>query len=122
MIASRTSIVVARHGDDDLVRGERRERIADGERDVRFPGPGVHRLAGKLLGQAVSDLDGVRERPLVVRQPVEDALTDDGDDDLDDVVVVQLGAERAPELLDGADDEDVASPLERRWCRWRSSC
>ena len=101
--------VVAGHRDDDLVGGERRERIADGERDVRFPGPGIHRLAGKLLGQAVGDLDGVGERPLVVRQPVEDALTDNRDDDLDDIVLVQLGAERASELLDGADDEDVAS-------------
>ena len=51
----------------------------------------------------------MRECPLVVRQPVEDALTDNGDDDLDDVVVVQVGAEGAPELLDGADDEDVSS-------------
>ena len=51
----------------------------------------------------------MRERPLVVREPVEDALADNRDDDLDDVVVVQVGVERAPDLLDGADDEDVAS-------------
>ena len=46
---------------------------------------------------------------LVVREPVEHALADNGDDDLDDVVLVQLGVERAADLLDRADDEDVAS-------------
>ena len=102
-------VVVAGYRHDDLVRGERRERIADGEGDVRFAGARIDRLAGKLLGQPVCDLDGVRERTLVVREPVEHALADNRDDDLDDVVLVQLGAERAPELLDRADDEDVAT-------------
>ena len=58
------------------------------------PAPASTVVARKLLGQAVGDLDGMGERALVVREPVEDALADDGDDDLDDVVLVQLGAER----------------------------
>ena len=73
------------------------------------PAPASTVSPGSSSARRSATSTGVRERPLVVREPVEDALADDGDDDLDDVVLVQLGVERCPEILDGADDENVAS-------------
>ena len=76
--------------------------------DIGLAGSGIDGLAGKLLGHRVGDVDCMGERFLVIREPVEQTLADDGDDDLDDIVLVQLRAERGADLLDGADDEDVA--------------
>ena len=49
------------------------------------------------------------ERLLVVGEPVEEALADDRDDHLDDVVLPRCWCERARSVVDGAHDEDVAA-------------
>ena len=77
--------------------------------DVGFACAGVHGLAREFFGQPICDLDSMRERTLVVREPVEHALPDDGDDDLDHVIVAQVRAQGGPELLDRAHDQHVAA-------------
>jgi hypothetical protein len=96
------------HCDYDLVRREGRERVTDREFDVRFPSDSLHRLAGKLLGCTLGHALGVRECALVVGEPVEDALPDDGYDDLDPVGVADLGAKSRFGVFDRADDQDVS--------------
>ena len=56
----------------------------------------------------VGDPLGVAERPLVVREPVEDALLDDGDDHLHVIGRPDGRTERTLLVLDRADDQDVA--------------
>jgi hypothetical protein len=80
------ALLVARmNGDDDLVGREGRERVADGEIDVRLTGDCLDRLSGELLGGALGDSLGVTERLLVVGEPVEDALAHDRHDHLERV-------------------------------------
>jgi CRP/FNR family cyclic AMP-dependent transcriptional regulator len=95
-------------GDDHLVGRERRERIPDRERDVRLPGRGLDVPRGQLVRGLAGDLFRVGEGTLVVGQPVEKALLDDGHDDLHPVGRSNRVAQRRLLVLDRADDEDVA--------------
>ncbi len=94
--------------DHDLVGLEGRERIADRERHVRLARAGLDGLAGERVGGLLRDGLGSIERLLVVREPVEEALTHRRYDDLDRVGVADLRTDRIVRLLDGADDEDIS--------------
>ena len=63
---------------------------------------------GSRSANSTGDLFRVSEGALVVGQPVENTLLDDGNDDLHPVTGSDRVAERLLLALDGADDEDVA--------------
>ena len=86
----RALLVVRSHRDEDLVRLERRERVSYCELDVGFASECLHRLAWKLLGRALRSLLGLTECALIVCEPVENSLSDDGHNDLDPVGVANL--------------------------------
>src|SRR5215203_2180551 len=93
--------------DDDLVGRERRESIAYRDTDVCLAGDRLDGLPGELLGGLLGDCFGPTERLLVVREPVEDALSHDRHDDLDRVGLADMLAQDVLRMLDRADDEDV---------------
>ena len=86
---------------------EGRERVADREPHVRLARAGLDGLAGERFGGLLGDGLGSIERLLVVREPVEEALTHRRYDDLDRVGVADLSHGSIVRLLDGADDEDI---------------
>jgi hypothetical protein len=96
--------ILGPHCDNDLVRREARERVSDRQVDVGFPSDRFDRLAGKLLGRPLGHALGVTERALVVREPVENSLPNDGDHNLDPVGLPDLGAQGGFAVLDRADN------------------
>jgi hypothetical protein len=101
-------LVFGPYCDNDLVSGEGRQCVSDRQFDLGFPSTSLHRLARKLLGRTLGYLLGVTKGALVVREPVEDALPDDGHHDLDLVCVADLGAQGRFCVFDRADDENAS--------------
>ncbi len=101
-------LVLRSHRDDDFVRRKRCKRVSDRKFDFGFPGNSLHRLTWKLLCGALRNLLGVTECALIVCEPVEDSLSDDGHDDLDPIGVADLVSEGVVGMLDRADDENIS--------------
>ena len=95
------------HRDNDFVRRKRRERVSNGETDIRLACRGTDGRAGKLLGGTFGDVLRMTERLFVVCEPVERALTYDWHDNLDCFSVPDIRPQSIVCMFDGADDEDV---------------
>jgi hypothetical protein len=104
----RSRVVLRPHRDNDLVGREGGECVADGQLDVRLACPRLDRLAGKRLSGPLGLLLRVRERSLVVGQPVEHPLANRGNDNLQSLDVGEPPAKHLVGALDRADHENVA--------------
>ena len=105
--------VSAPDGDDDLVRGERRERVADRERDApASPAAASTSSAGSASAVSAATSSGMGERPLVVRQPVEKPCFTTGTITRTIVAADDL-PQRRPLVLQVLTSK-IARPVERR--------